>query len=78
MGEHMRIIFPLLLVLICSVAGKTDTGIMKWHTDGRKPLVNVYSAQDSRRPLIGVHICIEPSMKPVLPHLDRRLRFRHP
>jgi len=69
MGEHMRIIMPLLLVLICSVAGKTDTSIMKWHTDGREPLLNVYSAQDSRRPLIGVHICIEQSMKPVLPHL---------
>lgn len=62
----------LLLVLACSAAWTSDgsqADIMKWHTDGREPLVNVYSAQDTRRPLIGAHICIEPSMKTVLPHL---------
>lgn len=43
--------------------------IMRWHTNGRKPTVNVYSAQDSRRPLIGVHVYFDPAIKDLLPHL---------
>ncbi len=64
----MRAIIILTLVLICAHLCAQES-IMKWHTEGRKPLLNVYSAQDSRRPLIGAHICIEQSMKPVVPNL---------
>ena len=62
----MKLEFAILLILAVRCSANET---MKIHTEGRKPQVNVYSAIDSRRPLIGVHICIERSMQPVLPHL---------
>lgn len=42
----------LLLLAICCPANET----VKIHIKGRKPQVNVYSAIDSRRPLIGMRV----------------------
>src|ERR1035437_6766333 len=80
----MRLIISLLFLLIRSAAASGDKvdlsstpvanrpeqeSVMRWHTDGRKPKVNVYSAQDSRKPLIGAHVYFEPPIKDILPHM---------
>jgi hypothetical protein len=43
--------------------------VMRWHGEGRQPRINVFSAQDSRRPLLGVHVYFDPAIKDLLPRL---------
>lgn len=45
----------LMIILLAAACCSADE-IVRTHLDGRKPLVNVYSAIDTRRPLIGIRV----------------------
>jgi len=49
---------------------RVETDIMARHKNGFDPEVNVYSAIDSHRPLLGTHIYLNNSTREVLPYLD--------
>lgn len=45
-----------LVILLVAAVRCIGDDIMKTHLDGRKPQINVYSAIDTRRPLIGMRV----------------------
>ncbi len=53
----------------------TDDAMMNRHLEGRRPVANVYSRQDSYRPMFGAHVYLTPEARRFVPHLGDLFDF---